>query len=270
MKAAGLLASLAVAAATLAVGTAPAAAGTVTIGQTGTGYGCGPNAIWWQSSGGSYTIPAGNWTVTSWSIDGASGGQVAAVLLRPSGGGSYTVVGVSTTETLTANVVNTFATSLPSRGGDIIGISSVGGFGCAAIGGAGDSVSWGGFPPAGVGDSVDTDSTFANALLNLSATLVPGADTAVPQVDAEFVCYSRYEQDGGAVFPASQAESLLAGGQWAPSAVAGNVAGADNVGAYHLECNPPSSLVPTGSYVGDGGDVVDASLAGPGYYAIVG
>lgn len=270
MKAAGLLGSLALVAALLAIGTAPAAAGTVTIGQTGTGYGCGPNAIWWQSSGGSYTVPAGNWTVTSWSIDGAFGGQVAAVLLRPSGGGSYTVVGVSATETLTANVVNTFATSLPARGGDIIGISSVGGFGCAAIGGAGDTVAWGCCAPAGVGDNLDTDSTVPNALLDLSATLVPGPGTSIPQVDAEFVCYSRYEQDGGAVVPASQAESLLAAGEWAPSAIAGNVTGADNVGAYHLECNPPASLAPTGAYVGDGGDVVDASLAGPGYYAVVG
>jgi len=267
MTAARIGLTLAVAAAAFAVAIAPAAAGTVTIGQTGSGYGCGPNAVWWQASGGSYTVPAGSWTVTSWSIDGAFGGQVAAVVLRPSGGG-YTVVGVSATQTLAPGTVNTFVTSLPARGGDIIGLSSVGGFGCATAGGAGDTVSWGCCAPASVGNSLGSIGTVPNALLDLSATLAPGPGAVVPQVNAEFVCYSKFEQDGGAVMPEVEAASLLADGEWSPSAVAGNVAGGDNLGAYHLECNPPVSLAPTGKYVGDGGDVV--SVDRPGYYAVVG
>lgn len=267
MRATRICLALTAVVASALVATGPAGAGSVTIGQTGSGYGCGPNAIWWQATGGSYTVPAGSWTVTSWSIDGAFGGQVAAAVLRPSGGG-YTVVGVSATQTLTPSVLNTFTTSLPARGGDVIGLSSVGGFGCAAVGGGGDTVSWGCCAPASVGNSVGSTGTVANALLDLSATLVASPGTTVPQVSAEFVCYSKYEQDGGAVFPAAQAESLLADGEWSPSAVAGNVAGGDNLGAYHLECNPPASLAPTGRYVGDGGDVVSDDR--PGYYAVVG
>ncbi len=267
MRALRLLLPVAVVAAAVLAATQVAAAGSVTIGQTGSSVGCGPNAVWWQGSGGSYTVPAGSWTVTSWSIDGGIGGQVAAVVLEPSGGG-YTVVGVSATETLTAGTLNTFTTSLPASGGDVIGLSSAGGFQCAASGGAGDTVSWGCCPPASVGANLSSIGTAPASLLNLSATLVASPGTAVPQVSSLFVCYSKFEQDGGAVYTAAQAESLLAEGEWSPVAIAGTVPGGDDVGGYHLACNPPVSLAPTGRYVGDGGDVV--SVASPGYYAIVG
>ena len=86
-----------------------------------------------------------------------------------------------------------------------------------------------------------------------------------------FLCYSKYERDGGAVFAAGQAATLLAGGYWLPSAVAGVVPGGTNLGAYHLECNPSAALKPTSVYVGDGGDAVSDPWAAQalGYYRVV-
>jgi hypothetical protein len=84
--------------------------------------------------------------------------------------------------------------------------------------------------------------------------------------DSSFLCYSV----GGDLYVATSAGAaavLEGAGYWLPSAVAGNVAGGTNVGAYHLVCMTPGTLgvdgnaPPAAQYVEDGGVVVDAATA---------
>ena len=98
------------------------------------------------------------------------------------------------------------------------------------------------------------------------------APATVP-VDHMFLCYSKFEQDGGMVVTADAAPALIALGMWIPSAVSGNVDGGDNLGAYHLACNPDPTLKPTGQYVDQNGMVWDSTYAlnsSVGVYPIVG
>jgi hypothetical protein len=85
--------------------------------------------------------------------------------------------------------------------------------------------------------------------------------------DHVFLCYSKFEHDGGEVVSVDQAPLLIAAGRWLPSAIAGVVAGGENHGAYHLDCNPPSTMSATGEWLGDGGDVVEGQR--DDYYPIV-
>ena len=91
---------------------APALAGSITVGQAAGNTPCSGGFTVFQPPGSvSYSAPSGNWTMTSWSTQaGSSGGQMAVVILRPIGGGSYTVVNVGPTQTLTPNTLNTFGT----------------------------------------------------------------------------------------------------------------------------------------------------------------
>lgn len=256
--------------------TAPAFAATV-IGQNAmsSGIGCG-GATRIQtsvSSGASFAVPAGNWLLTSWStLVGGPGNQMAAVVVRPTGTpGQYTVVAVTPTQTLTANTLNTFSTSVVVQGGDLLGLWGSGSSNCVlSTGNGGDGQAWtGGSAP--VAGSTLTLTGYSGYILNISASLSPIAPPVVRSPDSMFLCYSKFEQDGGAVFEAGQAQELLAGGYWLPSAVAGVVPGGTNLGAYHLDCNPPATLKPTAAYVGDGGDVVSepGTAQPPGYYPIL-
>lgn len=94
----------------------------------------------------------------------------------------------------------------------------------------------------------------------------PAAPERTP--DHVFLCYSKFEHDGGEVVAADDEASLLAAGRWLPSAVAGTVDGGENHGDYHLDCNPPATMTATGAWLGDGGDVVEGQR--DGYYPIVG
>jgi hypothetical protein len=73
-------------------------------------------------------------------------------------------------------------------------------------------------------------------------------------------------------FEANEQAELIMQGYWLPSAVTDNVAGGDNIGAYHLVCNPPTGLAATSLSLDDGGDVVPDAVAadGTGYYPILG
>jgi hypothetical protein len=106
-----------------------AAGDSVTVGQTPT-----PNAPFTinqlvlqtgVASGTSYTVPPGDWQVTSWSLnvgDIVTAGPVAAVLAQPTGGGNYTIDAVSPVETPAANTLNVFPASFVAHGGDVLGI----------------------------------------------------------------------------------------------------------------------------------------------------
>jgi hypothetical protein len=242
---------------------APALADT-TIGQAGGTTTCGSGFIFFESAGTTYDVPGGTWQLKSWSTQaGASpSAQMAAVVLRPTATpGSYTVVGVSATETLTPNTLNTFPVSIPVVGGDILA-AWIGGTNTTCADTSGGTVQYVFMAKPSAGDTLSGLST-TFGFPNISATLGPFASTE----DSMFVCYSKWEQDGGAVFVVSQALDLLGEGWWLPSAVAGTVPGGTNLGAYHLECNPPPGKQPTGSYLGDGGDVIGAVQQG--YYPVV-
>jgi len=84
--------------------------------------------------------------------------------------------------------------------------------------------------------------------------------------DSSFLCYS-VGGDFYVAASAGEAAVLEGAGYWLPSAVAGNVAGGTNVGAYHLVCMTPGTLgvdgnaPPAAQYVQDGGTLVDAATA---------
>jgi hypothetical protein len=213
-------------------------------------------------------VPAGSWRLTSWTFaGGADSGRVAAVVARPLGGHDYEIVAVSSVVTPAANAVDTFPWSADVEGGDLLGIYVAGAAGeCATATPSANDVYdlafVGGTPSPGEKVSGLTGLDFR---LDVSGSLVAAASTE-EAVDHEFVCYSRFEQDGGEVFPAATADALVAAGRWLPYALPGEVPGADNVGAYHLACNPPAGYAPTGQSVGDGGDVFDGVV--PGAYVL--
>jgi hypothetical protein len=114
-----------------------AAAGAVTIGQTGTGATCGNTGFIVQtgvSAGTSFTVPAGNWTLTQWSTQASAvGGTMAVLVFRPTAApGSYLVVGAGSPMVLTPSVRNSFAASIAVQGGDLLGLWASLGTGCAA------------------------------------------------------------------------------------------------------------------------------------------
>ena len=118
--------------------TAPAAVGSVTIGQVAPNPGslstCAPDADRVQptiNSGPAYVVPStGNvtaWTLSSWSTLGGSGSgdKIAMKVFRPAGGNDYSVVGHDGPRTLSANSLNTFSTSFPVKPGDFVGLYTV-------------------------------------------------------------------------------------------------------------------------------------------------
>jgi hypothetical protein len=252
---------------------AEALASTETIGQTHPPDAvCAGPFVALQTSvaqGRPYVVPGGPWQLTSWTFSaGAATGRVAAVVAEPRGGHTYKIVAVSSLVTPVANTVGTFPWSAAVKGGDVLGIYVAGGppIDCATFtsseSDAYDLAFVGGTPTPG---ETVSGSPGTNILLDVSASLLPPG-TSEAAVDHEFVCYSQFEQDGGEVFDPATADALVAAGRWFPYALPGNVPGAENVGDYHLVCNPPAGYTATGQSVGDGGDVFDGAV--PGAYVI--
>jgi hypothetical protein len=64
-------------------------------------------------------------TVTSWSLRaGSAGGLVRLRILRPIGGGNYTVVRSSSVHTVKTFGLNTFSANLKVRAGDVLGLGN--------------------------------------------------------------------------------------------------------------------------------------------------
>jgi len=64
-------------------------------------------------------------TIVRWRISSDSAGaQVRLRVLRPGGGGSFTAVGTSATQTTSGTQVDIFTTNLPIRAGDAIGLDN--------------------------------------------------------------------------------------------------------------------------------------------------
>lgn len=160
-----------------------ASGATITVGQNvSANEQCGSGAILFQtavSSGASYTVPSGNWTITSWSADGnVWGGQGSLVLIRPTAiPGSFDVVATSAAESFVTGQLNTFSATIPAQGGDIIGLwagPNAPGTACAmGIPSATDTFSLAPLStqPA-VGTTLMNLTNAAFARVNISATLV--------------------------------------------------------------------------------------------------
>ena len=138
--------------------------------------------------------------------------------------------------------------------------------------------------PANVGR--DAVRQYYDALETSDAIGSPGIDTTIPNYAVHritpgacvitmaennvFLCYSKFQVDPG-VWPVSQAQALLQSGYWEPSAMSGTMPGGTNLGAFHLVCNPPASMKPSGSSIGADGTGTDgADASGPGYYPSIG
>jgi hypothetical protein len=112
-----LLPTTALAATTTEIGSAQ---GTIDCTETGlTGF----NSVQVTSSGDSYAVPAGGTLITSWTVQaGDDTGPVGLEVWQPSTTLTYTLVASTPVETLTANSVTTFPTSINVEAGDLIGL----------------------------------------------------------------------------------------------------------------------------------------------------
>lgn len=103
-----------------------------------------------------------------------------------------------------------------------------------------------------------------------------------PPPNHMFLCYSKFQTDGGQVFTNDEALAILAdpsivgwASAWAPDAVLGTTDAGPNISGYHLACNP-TGVTPTGNYLyanNDGSAEIvpfDALVAGSAGYPIAG
>ncbi|HVQ60334.1 MAG TPA: PASTA domain-containing protein [Solirubrobacterales bacterium] len=111
----------------------PASAALVTVGSPLTAEFnqftvCGPVCILTNTQlagpGAHATSPADG-TVTRWRVVGAEESAFQLRVLRPDGSGDYTLVGTSAPGAPAGVGVETFATSLPIRAGDLIGLANL-------------------------------------------------------------------------------------------------------------------------------------------------
>ncbi len=131
---AGLLAATVVGSLAVGVG-ASSAANTTTIGQLGSNFQCHANTDYVQlavGSGTSYTVPAGDWNVTSWSSQAGFGnvgaGSLQLEIWRATGTpDQFQLVGISPVGTTGATGTSTFvlATPIAVQGGDLLGLRNL-------------------------------------------------------------------------------------------------------------------------------------------------
>lgn len=182
-----------------------ALAGTITLGSTATDIGCAPGLVVGNTqvaSGSGYVVPAGHWTITSWSMNGGTlAGDVALRIFRPLGGGTYRVLGTDT-KTLSAGVTSTFPASIAVQGGDVLGLEAVSLAQCAnTTGDSGDLLT--SFGSGVVGDTTTAGFPFTGYQADLSVTLSDGASTwvAPPPTAAYCSVSGNTWQDGSAIPP---------------------------------------------------------------------
>jgi hypothetical protein len=134
----------------------------------------------------SYAVPAGNWTVISWSTQGGTtGGPVSLQAYRPTGvTDQWRLIAVSAEQTIAANTAPAIATSLPVQGGDVLGMRATN-VPRVYAGNPGDQIgNVIGDPAVGqtTGSGGDFEFAFAGGLLNMAATLL--RDTTAPDTTA--------------------------------------------------------------------------------------
>jgi hypothetical protein len=158
------------------------AAAPVQLGGAAPGPGSSCSAGFWHAQLGEatvpYTVPAGAWRLTHWSMWGPA--SVQFLVLRPAGGAAYTVVHTSQAFSL-AGGLNTFSDSVKVVGGDEIGFGATTGFlGCFTFTGSpGDSLAFNRqpFSPGSILDPTAPPAPCNGCIigwrLNLGATVEP-------------------------------------------------------------------------------------------------
>lgn len=121
-----------------------------------------------------------NGAIVRWRVQGAKGGPFYLRVLRPNGKGAFEAVGTSPPETPTSEGIQTFATSLRIRSGDMIGIDSTNptdSIGVATVPGASFAAV---VPPPFEGATVPPSESISGQEIELSAEVQPApAITAV-------------------------------------------------------------------------------------------
>ena len=174
----------------VAVTAAPVSAATVSIGQLGgvpsacqASIDAVQNSV---TSGASYAVPTGSWTVTSWSTRAGDGptaaGSLQLEIWRSTGtANQFMLVGISPVATTSASGTNTFTLAAPIavEGGDLLGLRNLTqGYGCARVG-PGGSTNAGVFGTEPVAGEVRTIPPAPDATLNITATL----QSDLPELD---------------------------------------------------------------------------------------
>jgi hypothetical protein len=154
----------------------------VTIGRTGTGVFCNAGGGV-ASADTTYVVPPGGGAIVSFSFQSDStntGQQLDFLVLRPTGGSNYTVVGKTGLVTLAGTGLETFPAAIVVNGGDILGFWGNSGLNnCILSASTGGKID-GGFPSdPTVGATISIGAgPFTSEDLNESATLVTAAPTA--------------------------------------------------------------------------------------------
>jgi hypothetical protein len=133
------------------------------------------------TSGNTYVVP-GNGVISSWSTYPGAGGSAKLKILQPGAGADqYKVVAESASQTVTASSLQTFASNVPVQAGDIVGLETTSGSGCAFATTASDVVDFTTTDPPPNGTST-TYSSQAGYRANISATLTspPTSTLSVP------------------------------------------------------------------------------------------
>jgi len=186
----------------LAILATPASAATITLGAPapaapGACAGCSTFQYATGTSSPSYTVPAGDWTVMSWTVRGSGflGSAQLRIFRETATPDLYVVVADSASETVPANTTPTFATSIPVQPGDVIGLRTGNDIQPNYAGNTGDLIaSVLGDPAVGQTTGPGGDTSYATNspfLTNVGATLTspdppaptpetPVADTASP------------------------------------------------------------------------------------------
>jgi hypothetical protein len=171
----GVIAAALAAAATLLLSNIALAA--TGIGSAAGNLAClaGFDVVQTSSGGPSYTVPAGGGSITSWStLAGGPGllGQANLEVWRFKSPGLYTLVGISASETLTANTLNTFPVNIKVQAGDLLGLHVVGPMLCLQkTTAATDTIAESSVPTPPVGADQILTPDFAPYELNVAATI---------------------------------------------------------------------------------------------------
>jgi len=81
-----------------------------------------------------------------------------------------------------------------------------------------------------------------------------------PKPASSFLCWNRWMTDPVAYEDRVADEMWATGNYLEPQAILGSVEGGTNLGAYHLVCNAPSTMKPTGEGLGGSGEVYSTGI----------
>jgi hypothetical protein len=129
----------------------------------------------------SYTVPAGNWTITSWSAQGGgtAAGKARLRVYRPTSTlGQFRLVRQTIRKLIPASGHPSFATSLNVRGGDLLGLEAEGNLPSTYATSVNGDREFVVFCSPTLGQLVGKGTTctlapFATHLVNVSAELIP-------------------------------------------------------------------------------------------------